>query len=312
MSLYHASEGVTLYLGDAVEQLATMPDASVSCVVTSPPYFGLRDYGVPGQIGLEPSPAEYVEHLRAVFAEVRRVLRPDGVLWLNLGDSYYSGKGAPTGADDKQSARRGFVRSVDKPGQLWAQPKNLLGIPWRVAFALQDAGWTLRNAVIWDKPNAMPSSVSDRLSNRYEHLFLFSKSRRYWFNLDAIREPHVRGWTPGKNGGRGGWDRGDHLNAGLADAAPHVLGKNPGDVWTIAPTPYKGAHFATMPHTLVRRCLRAGCPPEGVVLDPFVGSGTSVMVARELGHPGIGIDLNPAFLELAIERIGLIPQERTA
>jgi len=334
MTLYHAGDGVVLYQGDAATELAQIPDDSVNCVVTSPPYFGLRDYGVAGQIGLEPSPVEYVAQLVAVFNQVKRALRPDGTLWLNLGDSYYSGKGnpGPNAADSKQPARRGWTRSVDQPGQPWGQQKGLLGIPWRVAFALQDTGWILRNAVIWNKPNAMPESVGDRLACRYEHVFLFTKSRKYWFDLDPIREPLLypdkTGHTFGGNHPEVGRRRGakyEPANRGTNRAADgqrhvggHPNGKNPGDVWSISTTPYRGAHFATFPPKLVERCVLAGCPPHGVVLDPFVGSGTALMVARDHGHVGIGVELNPEYLELAKQRLGLeaagvtVPQEQSA
>ena len=191
MSIYYNDDTVTLHEGNCMTVLPTLPTGSVDCIVTSPPYFGLRDYGHPDQHGLEESPAQYVETMRSVFAECRRVLADDGTLWLNLGDSYHSGRGnpGPNAADTKQPARRGWVRPVDRPGQAWAAPKNLLGIPWRVAFALQDDGWILRNAIVWHKLNRMPESVRDRLATAHEYVFLFSESRRYFFNLDAIREP---------------------------------------------------------------------------------------------------------------------------
>ena len=194
---YYSDESVTLWHGDCLDVLRNLPDASVDCCVTSPPYFGLRSY-LPAdhpdkarEQGAEPSPAEYVAALVDVFREVRRVLADDGTLWLNIGDSYYSGRGASTGADEKNPARRFGARTVDKGGVDWAKPKNLLGIPWRVAFALQDDGWILRNDIIWAKPNGMPEAVQDRLSTKHEHVFLLSKSRRYHFDLDAIREPAV-------------------------------------------------------------------------------------------------------------------------
>ena len=188
MPEYYADDQVRLLLGDALETLRTLPEASVDCIVTSPPYFGLRDYGIDGQYGLEASPAEYVETMRAVFAEAKRVLAKDGTCWINLGDSYYSGKGEPTQPDLKNVARRPGKRVLDGPS--WGLTrKNLIGIPWRVAFALQDDGWILRNDIAWHKPNAMPESATDRLSTRYEHVFLLAKSNKYWFDLDAIREP---------------------------------------------------------------------------------------------------------------------------
>lgn len=190
---YYQDHSVTLYHGDALSVATMLADGSVDCIVTSPPYFGLRDYGESGQYGLESSPAEYVGNMRTLFAELRRVLSDDGTLWLNVGDSYYSGRGNPgPNADDRKNvARRGWVRPVDRPGQGWAKPKDLLGIPWRVAFALQDDGWYLRNDIIWAKPNTMPESVVDRLSGKHEHVFLLTKNKRYFFDLDAIREPVI-------------------------------------------------------------------------------------------------------------------------
>ena len=185
---YYSDDQVTLHHGDALEVARSMESGSVDCIVTSPPYFGLRDYGEPGQYGLEESPAKYVETMRALFAELRRILADDGTLWLNLGDSYYSGKGSPSQPDVKNEARRPPERILDRPGAQWSRPKNLLGIPWRVAFALQDDGWILRNDIIWSKPNAMPESVTDRLAGKHEHLFMFSRTRRYHFDLDSIRE----------------------------------------------------------------------------------------------------------------------------
>ena len=274
MKPYFTDEQATLYLGDALTALQSLPDASINCCVTSPPYFGLRDYGVDGQLGSEPSPSEYVAALIAVFSEVRRVLAKDGTLWLNLGDSYYSGRGASTGKDEKSPARRFGVRALDRGGQEWGTPKSLLMIPARVAFALQDDGWILRNDIIWAKPNGMPESVTDRLSTKHEHLFLFSKSRRYYFNLDPIREPDVVAGSP--------------------------AGRNPGDVWTIPTQPFTEAHFAVFPVEIPRRAIAAGCKPGGVVLDPFSGSGTTGLAAAELGRRYVGIDLNRDYLELSL------------
>lgn len=190
---YYQDDSVTLHHGDALDVARALPAGGADCIVTSPPYFGLRDYGEPGQYGLEDSPAEYVENMRTLFSELRRVLADDGTLWLNLGDSYYSGRGNPgPNADDRKNiARRGWVRPVDRPGRDWAKPKDLLGIPWRVAFALQDDGWTLRNDIIWSKPNTMPESVADRLSGRHEHVFMLTRNRKYFFDLDAIRETYT-------------------------------------------------------------------------------------------------------------------------
>lgn len=319
MSIYYEDDSVTLYHGDSLEVLRTLPGQSVDCCVTSPPYFGLRDYGEPGQYGLEPSPAEYVETQRALFAEVRRVLTDDGTLWLNIGDSYYSGRGASTGVDAKNPARRFGVRALDKGGVGWAKPKNLLGIPWRVAFALQDDGWILRNDIIWSKPNGMPSSVTDRLSTKHEHLFLLTKSQRYWFDLDPIREPHseaslarfataIKFQHPSadNNGQRGQIDGGHTPDRGV----------NPGDVWSLATQPFSEAHFAVMPPELARRAIVAGCKPGGTVLDPFSGSGTTGLVAGQNGRRYVGIDLSRDYLDLSLRtrlaQSALIDTEATA
>lgn len=298
MKPYYSDESVTLFHGDSLAVLRELPDQSVDCCVTSPPYFGLRDYGTEGQYGLESSPAEYVETMRALFAEVRRVLTDDGTLWLNLGDTYYSGKGAAVGPDKKQPARRGYVRPVDKSGADWAKPKSLLGIPWRVAFALQDDGWILRNDIIWSKPNAMPESVTDRLSSRHEHLFMLTKSRRYWFDLNPIREPHVS--EPGREGSN--YMRGQKAMrpVGPNSGAYSEGGRNPGDVWSIATQPFPGAHFAVMPPELARRAVVAGCKPGGTVLDPFSGSGTTGLVAQQNGRRYVGIDLSAEYLDLSL------------
>jgi site-specific DNA-methyltransferase (cytosine-N4-specific) len=315
---YYSDETVTLLLGDSLDVLRTLPDQSVDCVVTSPPYYGLRDYGIEGQYGLEASPTDYVETMRALFAEARRVLADDGTLWLNLGDSYSA---EPPGKSEhamrsstlqgKSAAAplRESVRTANVDRSKFLPRKNLLGIPWRVAFALQDDGWILRNEIIWHKPNAMPEPVRDRLSNRHEHLFMFSKSPRYWFDLDAIREqstPENR-----KHSERYG-DRYERTypapgarhgtnNSPLRKAAS-TLGRNPGDVWSVATRPYPAAHFAVFPIDLPLRCIKAGCRPGGTVLDPFSGSGTTGAAARQLDRRYIGVDLNPAYHDLARER----------
>lgn len=304
---YYRDDEVTLLLGDALEQLRTLPDESVNCVVTSPPYFGLRDYGTPGQYGLEDTPAAYVETMRALFAEARRVLTDDGTLWLNLGDSY----AYPPGSAGRQGKgqREGREFTAEKIRSTTAlPPKNLLGIPWRTAFALQDDGWILRNEIIWHKTNGMPESVRDRLSSRHEHLFLLTKSTRYAFDLDPIREPISDGRPVGD------WEtrkaRGEAMRqgtggasvAGVQRVAANPLGRNPGDVWSIPTRPYPEAHFATFPIDLPLRCINAGCRPDGTVLDPFSGSGTTGAAARQLGRKYIGIDLNAAYHDLAVPR----------
>lgn len=310
MTTYFHDDTVTLLLGDSLDVMRTLPNASVDCIVTSPPYLGLRDYGTPGQYGLEESPTAYVETMRAVFAEARRVLADDGTLWLNLGDSYAYPPGSAGRQGDGQRKGRTFtaegLRGTDA-----LPPKNLLGIPWRVAFALQDDGWILRNEIIWSKPNAMPESVTDRMSTRHEHLFLFVKQQRYWFDLDPIREPLARpealtegivfggskgpGWKLGASGRRSGGNPSVY-------GGGQQKGRNPGDVWSITTKPYPAAHFAVFPIELPFRCIQAGCKPGGTVLDPFSGSGTTGAAARQLDRRYIGIDLNPAYHDLAKER----------
>lgn len=316
---YYSDDHITLHHGDALEVAREMATGSVDCIVTSPPYYGLRDYGTEGQYGLEASPAEYVETMRVLFAELRRVLADDGTLWLNIGDSYSGSRGNQGRKDD--GGQHGFQKVLDgrypteggctgavKPGA--PPPKNLLGIPWRTAFALQDDGWILRNAIIWNKPNAMPESVADRLSGRYEHVFLFSKSRKYWFDLDLIREPVTSGnlghsWEERKaRGERPGSNRGFatvSTNHGNTAKNPHDGGRNPGDVWTIPTQPFPGAHFACFPIQLPQRCILAGCKPGGTVLDPFNGSGTTGLAAQRTGRKYIGIDINADYLDLTLD-----------
>lgn len=314
---YYRDEQVTLLLGDALDQLRTLPDAAVNCIVTSPPYYGLRDYGTEGQYGLESTPAAYVETMRALFAEARRVLADDGTLWLNLGDSYVC---PPKGSASTTSGLDGRSNHLTTPagsggkngGGLAA--KQLIGVPWRTAFALQDDGWFLRNEIIWHKPNAMPESVRDRLSGRHEHLFLFTKSPRYAFDLDAIREPHA---APERKAGTRAFRVRDlnHERTGTGTyTGPDARGRNPGDVWTVATRPYPAAHFATFPIDLPLRCIKAGCKPGGTVLDPFSGSGTTGAAARQLGRKYIGIDLNAEYHDLARARYaqGVLDLDATA
>ena len=318
---YFTDESVTLWHGDALAVLRELPDASVDCCVTSPPYFGLRDYGEAGQYGLEASPAEYVETMRAVFVEVRRVLADDGTLWLNLGDSYSS---EPPGKSD-HALRSSTLASTKRASGATAQMresvrkaaidrtkflprKNLMGMPWRVAFALQDDCWILRNDTIWHKSNAMPESTKDRLSSKHEYLFMLSKSARYWFDLDAIREPHLtpesdRGGEPVRIRDVGG--RSDGFTRTSGPATFPEGGKNPGDVWTIPTQPFAEAHFAVMPQALAERAILAGCKPGGTVLDPFSGSGTTGLAATKHGRRYVGIDLNADYLDLSLRtRLG--------
>lgn len=316
MSIYYEDETITLHQGDSLEVARTLESGSVDCIVTSPPYFGLRDYGNEGQYGLEESPSAYVDTMRALFFELRRVLADDGTLWLNIGDSYSGGsrKTYDTKGSGAVAPKVGAERpSSGLPG------KNLLGIPWQVAFALQQDGWVLRNAIVWHKPNAMPESVTDRLSCRYEPLFLFSKSQRYHFDLDPIREELIYPYAADGSRVLGGKNKAADLQTGSAARrtggtyggkyAPedkahtggHQRGKNPGDVWSINTQPFPGAHFAVFPQELARRAIVSGCKPGGTVLDPFSGSGTTGLVAQNTGRKYVGIDINADYLKLSLE-----------
>ena len=301
-----------ILIGDVREKLKELPDQSVHCVVTSPPYWGLRDYGKDGQIGMEDTPEEFVANLVNVFREVWRVLRDDGTLWLNLGDSYAgSGKGRnPDGTVHvsamiaKQGSSAGTVMGNVKGGLVpdGLKPKDLVGIPWRVAFALQAEGWYLRQDIIWHKPNPMPESVTDRCTKSHEYIFLLSKSRQYYFDNEAIKEPVKQDWgtrdrTNGKYHNEG---TGLQPHSGLTKSYET---RNKRDVWTVTTRPFKGAHFATFPPQLIEPCILAGCPPDGTVLDPFFGAGTTGLVAQEHGRNWIGCELNPEYAEIASKRI---------
>jgi DNA modification methylase len=355
MQPYYKDDYATIYHGDCRDVLRSLPDGFVHCCVTSPPYFGLRDYGtaqwegggadcdhkqksggergsllqggdqrgrseyayrdtcrkcgasrIDQQLGLEQTPDEYVAQMVSVFREVRRVLRDDGTLWLNLGDSYAGGGFG--GHPDNKAAQGAMGRSVNKGGTL--KPKDLIGIPWRVAFALQADGWWLRQDIIWHKPNPMPESVRDRCTKSHEYIFLLSKSAKYWYDADAVMEDAVRPGDVQTFGGQKALTndipasdpryRNGHEQWGRT----HIQGdkRNRRSVWTISTNPYKDAHFATFPPKLIEPCILAGCPEGGTVLDPFVGSGTTVMVANQLKRKAIGIDLNIEYLELAGKR----------
>ncbi|MEG8178175.1 site-specific DNA-methyltransferase [Nocardia terpenica] len=298
---YFADDSVTLYHGDALMVARELATDSADCIVTSPPYYGLRDYGVPGQYGLEASPEAYVERLRALFAELRRVLADDGTLWLNLGDSYSGGNRATYDVRGGNTGARGHAAQRPVTG---IPGKNLLGIPWRGAFALQADGWILRNAITWHKPNAMPESVTDRLSSRYETVFLFSQAQRYWFDLDSLRENHAQTSIARAARGRTAPDRSQqgigYPNTFDPAQAVHPGGRNPGDVWSIGTHPFPDAHFAVMALAVAERCVRAGCRPGGTVLDPFSGSGTTGLAAARHGRRYVGVDLNRDYLELSL------------
>jgi DNA modification methylase len=316
----------TILVGDVLQRLSDIPDGSVQCCVTSPPYWGLRDYGQDGQLGLESTPELYVENMVAVFREVRRVLADDGVCWLNLGDSYKpSGNGSTKKglneryfgrefASDKQGADEGHLdRSQFKAEGL--KPKDLVGIPWRVAFALQADGWWLRQDIIWHKPNPMPESVTDRCTKAHEYLFMLTKSSRYYYNNDAIREPAVGKFNPNfkprkKDWRERGWPTDENGNASKTGnpiqatnpQAPEG-GRNRRSVWTITTKPFKGAHFAVMPEALCEPPILASSRPGDLVLDPFTGSGTVAVVALRHNRNFIGTELNPEYAEIAKTRI---------
>lgn len=270
--------------GDAYERLTQFPDDSIDCIVTSPPYYQQRDYSTAVQIGNEPTAELYIARLKEVFAQALRVLKPTGTLWLNLGDKYDRGE--------------------------------LLGLPWRVAFALKDMGWLLRSDIIWHKPNAVPSSVRNRPTTDHEYVFLFAKSPDYFYDIDSIREPHVTFGPDSKmKGGRNHFGKADgtpesgknggnsNLHKGRWDQAFHPKGRNRRTVWEIPLSKYRGAHFAVFPEKLVELCILAGCPEGGLVLDPFVGSGTTAVTAQRLGRHHVGIDSNPEYCALAQARL---------
>lgn len=283
----------TILNGDADDLLTDLPTASVDCIVTSPPYYSQRDYDTDAQIGTEKTPEQYIERLVAIFSEARRVLKETGTFWINLGDKYQDGR--------------------------------LLGMPWRVAIALQESGWILRNDVIWRKPNAMPHSAKNRLTTDHEYIFFFTKKpSSYYYDQDSIREEHItfsdrsqmkggrnhfgkNGGTPekGKNGGN------SNLHDGRWDQAFHPLGRNKRTVWDVPLSKFRGAHFAVFPEKLIEPCILAGCPPNGIVLDPFFGAGTTGVVANKLGRSYLGIELNPEYVKIAETRIHDVQQEFT-
>ncbi|MCK2118534.1 DNA-methyltransferase [Pseudomonas juntendi] len=297
-----------ILVGDCIEMMRTLPDQSVHTCITSPPYFGLRDYGVDGQIGLEASPREFIERLVAVFREVRRVLRDDGTLWVNMGDSYSNG-GRTWRAPDKKSEGRAMETRPDDG----LKPKDLLGMPWRLAFALQDDGWYLRQDIVWAKPNPMPESVRDRCTKAHEYLFLLSKSPRYYFDQDAIREPARAQAAPESASRRNSFARETKYTDGEhGQTAQHRTGRNDVDydetrnkrsVWTVSTASFKGAHFATFPPDLIRPCVLAGSPRGGMVLDPFGGAGTTALVAMQEGRQSVICELNPEYAALARQRL---------
>lgn len=331
---------VQIIQGDAYEVMSRMDRGSIQCCVTSPPYWGLRDYGVDGQIGLEETPEEYVETVRMIFREVRRLLRDDGTLWLNMGDCYAGGEGGTRDAQRWPKQSRNDHRTTHSRKHAGLKHKNIVGIPWRVAFALQGDGWYLRSDIIWHKPNPMPESMKDRPTKSHEYIFLLTKAARYYYDADAIKEPsssdsharyargrsndhkwadgglgnqtiaksfeHMRkpGVTPKAAASGSGIKNNESFSAAVKDV---VEDRNKRTVWTVPTYPYPGAHFATFPPNLIRPCILAGCPQGGTVLDPFAGSGTTGMVAEEAGRNSILIELNPEYCEMAKRRTAQMP-----
>ncbi|WMW72963.1 DNA-methyltransferase [Acinetobacter bereziniae] len=336
-----------IYFGDCRETMQNLikKGINVQTCVTSPPYFGLRDYGVEGQLGLEPTVDEYVQNMVEVFRLVRELLHDDGTLWLNLGDSYAgSGRGMTRSGlnDGKNPKTKGLILPKQSAAQSNLKPKDLIGIPWRVAFALQADGWYLRQDIIWHKPNPMPESITDRCTKAHEYIFLFSKSRKYYFDYQAIKEPVAvsslkrlsqdidnqigSDRVPNKTNGpmkavisrssRDNFRRADSKRAAVhpkqsmgthraerADSEYDLLTRNKRSVWKVSTKPYKGAHFATFPLDLIEPCVKAGYRLDDVVFDPFMGSGTTAAAALKHGRYYLGCELNPDYENLQTERL---------
>lgn len=316
----------TIYIGQAVDGLVRMKRDGiiVDTCVTSPPYYGLRDYGKPGQIGLEESPDEYIARLVDVFSRVRDVLADDGTLWVNIGDSYANvGKsGGSSGGKHVKAlhGNTGIGRGKRDFGDL--KGKDLIGIPWMLAFALRADGWYLRQDIVWSKPNPMPEGVQDRCTRAHEYIFMLSKSPRYYYDYEAVKQP-VAASTVGRGPVSFGGAKGRAYGVSVSPSDPNFRngseqwgrtydyakssegGRNRRSVWEVATKPYKGAHFAVFPEELITPCILAGCPPGGVVLDPFMGSGTTAITAVQNGRNFAGCELNPAYVPLQRERLGL-------
>ena len=297
-----------ILIGDARKRLAELPSGSVRTCITSPPYFGLRDYGESDQMGLEETPDAYVEEMVLLFREVWRVLADDGTLWLNIGDSYFphnGSRGNKTPAGDSLRGRDNEYQPAPKINAEGLKGKDLIGIPWRVAFALQADGWYLRSDIIWAKPNPMPESVTDRCTKSHEYVFLLSKSARYYFNHEAIKELSIHSSDRRAGEGRLTYKGKRQGNQGTGQEAFVSITetRNKRDVWTIASKPFKGAHFAVMPEALVEPCVLAGSAEGETVLDPFTGSGTVAVVALRHGRNFVGTELNPEYGEIAKDRI---------
>jgi DNA modification methylase len=300
-----------ILIGDCREGMRSLPEKSIHTCVTSPPYFGLRDYGHEGQIGLEPTPDEFVAAMVEVFREVKRVLRDDGTVWLNLGDSYASYRDGKATPDTARGESTGTLvpkgSATNRKASTFTgtsiKHKDLIGIPWRVAFALQADGWYLRQDIIWHKPNPMPESVTDRCTKAHEYIFLLSKSSKYYFDSEAMKEKGV--YPAGTKGAKGSVARQNEtgVNARPPEYKIYDGMRNRRSVWTVNTKPFKGAHFATYPPELIEPCILAGCPEGGTVLDPFLGSGTTALVAIRNNRNAIGCELNADYAVIAYERL---------
>jgi DNA modification methylase len=311
-SPYFLNDQLTVYVGDSLQTLKTFRDESVQCCVTSPPYWNLRDYGVAGQLGSESTPKQYVDNLVRVFDEVKRVLKADGTLWLNLGDCYNT---QPAGNSDasmssKQKSNHGSLAKW-KNGSLLGdlKKKDLVGIPWMVAFALRDAGWYLRSDIVWAKPDCMPESVRDRPTRSHEFIFLLTKSDKYYYDYKAILEPMVtspevykKSWESAKANHALRQIAGRPLGERSGENVPE--GRNKRDVWTVTKQPFKGAHFACFPQKLIEPCILAGSREGDTVLDPFGGAGTTALACKNLNRKSIYIDLNKDYADMTIKRLG--------
>jgi len=309
MKPYYETIAGSIFCGDALGVLKSMDDCSVQCCITSPPYWGLRDYGNDSQLGLEKTPEEYVGKMVEVFRAVRRVLKDNGTVWLNLGDSYAGNcSRSSTGRQGMGDEREGIFTKTG----YGLKPKDLVGIPWRVAFALQSDGWYLRQDIIWHKPNPMPESVTDRCTKSHEYIFLLSKNAKYYYNNEAIKEPVKEvslkrseyGWNSDrpstKNASMGG--NGIHTEK-MGTRFVNPNGRNKRSVWTVTTKPYKEAHFATYPIALIEPCILAGTDKGDTILDPFFGAGTTGVAAYKHDRKFVGIELNPEYCEIAKQRI---------
>jgi len=304
---------------NAKDGLKQLQDNSVDCIVTSPPYWGLRDYGVEEQLGLEATPEEFVNNLCDIFDEAHRVLKEDGTLWLNIGDTYANGKGRKSQVkqsfENTGEGKYGELlegRRSSTKGHSIIKDKDLVGIPWRVAFELQRRGWYLRQDIIWAKPNPMPESVKDRCTKSHEHIFLLSKSPKYYFDFESIKEPAVSnnksnsaGYPAvgGKKAAEDTTGKFQTRNRKAEKTKSDTSTRRKRDVWSVAVKPFKEAHFAVFPEELIKPCVLAGSPPEGVVLDPFFGAGTTAVVAKKNNRNYIGIEINKEYIKIANKRL---------